>query len=82
MKGGIIIALWTIKALEAAGYDERPIRVCFCSDEEGGDFHDPAIAQFRRWGEGCCAGHQRRRALRHGTGCAGFERQSRFERCR
>lgn len=38
MKGGIIIALWTIKALEAAGYDERPIRVCFCSDEEGGDF--------------------------------------------
>ena len=28
MKGGIIIALWTIKALEAAGYDERPIRVC------------------------------------------------------
>ena len=53
MKGGIIIALWTIKALEAAGYDERPIRVCFCSDEEGGDFHDPAIAQFRRWGEGC-----------------------------
>ena len=56
MKGGIIISLYVIKALEAAGYDERPIRICFCSDEEGGDFHDPAIAQFRRWGEGCAAG--------------------------
>lgn len=71
MKGGIIIALWTIKALEAAGYDERPIRVCFCSDEEGGDFHDPAIAQFRRWGEGCCAGFNMETAPVDNSLCVG-----------
>ena len=71
MKGGIIVALWTIKALEAAGYDERPIRVCFCSDEEGGDFHDPAIAQFRRWGEGCCAGFNMETAPVDNSLCVG-----------
>lgn len=34
MKGGIIITLYVIKALEAAGYKDRPIRICFCGDEK------------------------------------------------
>lgn len=34
MKGGIVIALYAIKALNALGYDERPIKVLFAGDEE------------------------------------------------
>ncbi len=35
MRGGIIVALYAIKALNAVGYDARPIKICFVSDEEG-----------------------------------------------
>lgn len=35
MKGGIIIALYVVKALNALGYDERPIKFCFAGEEEG-----------------------------------------------
>ena len=34
MKGGILIALTTVKALNRIGYDERPIKFCFSGDEE------------------------------------------------
>ncbi len=34
MKGGIVIALYVIKALAAIGYDKHPIKICFVSDEE------------------------------------------------
>ena len=56
MKGGIIIALWTIKALESTGYNERPIRVCWCSDEEGGTDHGPVSKLITEWTSGCIAG--------------------------
>lgn len=38
MKGGIIIALFVIKALNHIGYDERPIKILFAGDEECGHF--------------------------------------------
>ena len=56
MKGGIIITLWTIKALESAGYQDRPIRICFCSDEEGGPDHGPVEKLITQWTSGCIAG--------------------------
>ena len=56
MKGGIIITLYVIKALEAAGYKDRPIRICFCGDEEAGKFHAYACEQFQKWADGCIAG--------------------------
>lgn len=56
MKGGIIITLWTIKALESIGYQDRPIRICFCGDEEGGSDHGPVAEIFRNWTDGCIAG--------------------------
>lgn len=56
MKGGIIIALYVIKALESIGYKERPIRIVFCGDEEGGAHHFDAGSILRRSAEGCkCA---------------------------
>ena len=56
MKGGIIITLWTIKALEHIGFKDRPIRICFCGDEEGGSDHGPVTEIFRTWTDGCIAG--------------------------
>lgn len=34
MKGGIIIALYTVKALNHIGYDKRPLKILFAGDEE------------------------------------------------
>ncbi len=36
MKGGIIISLYVIKALNKIGYKERPIKIVFSGDEEIG----------------------------------------------
>lgn len=36
MKGGIIIALYIVKALNAVGYDDRPLKIAFSGDEEIG----------------------------------------------
>lgn len=57
MKGGIIITLYVIKALEAAGYQERPIRIVFCGDEEGGPHHaESATPYIMEMATGCvCA---------------------------
>ncbi len=53
MKGGIIITLYVIKALEAAGYNERPIRIVFCGDEEGGAHHTAAAEIMKEMATGC-----------------------------
>ncbi len=53
MKGGIIITLYVIKALEAAGYAGRPIRILFCGDEEGGLYHNDIVPLMRQMAEGC-----------------------------
>lgn len=36
MKGGIVIALYVAKALNEAGYDDRPLKIAFSGDEEIG----------------------------------------------
>lgn len=36
MKGGIVISLYVIKALNKIGYNERPIKIVFSGDEETG----------------------------------------------
>lgn len=38
MKGGIVISLLTIKALNSIGYDKRPIKIIFSGDEECGHY--------------------------------------------
>lgn len=35
MKGGILISLYVVKALNAVGYTERPIKILYAPDEEG-----------------------------------------------
>ena len=36
MKGGLVCALYALRALMEAGYEERPVRIAFTGDEEGG----------------------------------------------
>lgn len=36
MKGGVVLSIWVAKALEAAGYRERPLRFLYVGDEENG----------------------------------------------
>ncbi len=56
MKGGIIIALFVAKALNAAGYSERPIKIAFSGDEEIGHDHSSGadILQEAVRGGACC----------------------------
>ncbi len=57
MKGGIVIALYVIRALNAIGWAERPLKICFVSDEESCHEHnDKAGETLMREAEGClCA---------------------------
>ena len=36
MKGGIVMSIWIVKALQALGWHERPVKLVFVGDEENG----------------------------------------------
>ena len=55
MKGGCVIALYAIKALAAAGYDARPIRLLLSGDEETGHEQSESGHLFMDVGAGCAA---------------------------
>lgn len=40
MKGGVVISLYVVKALNSAGYQERPIKIAYSGDEEIGHAQD------------------------------------------
>lgn len=42
MKGGIVVALYAMKALEAAGYNARPLKMILAGDEEVGHMNSNA----------------------------------------
>lgn len=46
MKGGIVIALYAIKALNSIGYNDRPIKLIISGDEETGHSKNPEGAQL------------------------------------
>lgn len=55
MKGGIIIALYAAMALEAAGFKDRPVKIAFAGDEEGGRWHPFAAKVMAEYARGCAA---------------------------
>jgi glutamate carboxypeptidase len=55
MKGGVVILLYALKALRAAGYADRPIRVVLAGDEEVAHQASDAAAVFQRELAGCVA---------------------------
>ncbi len=56
MKGGIVIALFVVKALNAAGYKDRPLKIAFSGDEEIGHYRSDGAGILQRAAEGgACA---------------------------
>lgn len=55
MKGGIVVLLYVLKALKAAGYIARPLKVILAGDEEVGHQHSEATQVFRQEAAGCIA---------------------------
>lgn len=53
MKAGLVIAVFVLRALEAAGYEKRPIRVVFAGDEETGHRNSTAADEIRKISAGC-----------------------------
>ena len=64
MKGGLVCALYAMRALMEAGYEARPIRIAFTGDEEGG--HQYTCQQSREFFETAAKGC--RAALNFETG--------------
>lgn len=55
MKGGVVILLYAIKALAAAGFESRPIKVVLAGDEEIGHAGSTADQVFQRELAACVA---------------------------
>lgn len=55
MKGGIVAFLYAIKALNAANFTERPIKVLIAGDEETGHFLSNTAETFVKEAAGCLA---------------------------
>lgn len=57
MKGGLVCALYAMRALMEAGYEDRPIRIAFTGDEEGGHQYtcERSRAFFEDGAKGCRA---------------------------
>ena len=55
MKGGLVIALYALKALAAAGGCDRPVRVIFLGDEETGHAGSMAAERIRELARGAVA---------------------------
>lgn len=56
MKGGIVVAIWTIKALQAIGWSGRPVKILLAGDEDKGHFgaDSPAMLTALAKGALCC----------------------------
>lgn len=55
MKGGIVAFLFAIMALNAAGYNKRPLKVVLAGDEEIGHVNSDAAQHIVRLARGCVA---------------------------
>ena len=55
MKGGVVILLYAVKALQAAGYDSRPLKVILAGDEEVAHMHSNAAEIIQKEAKGCVA---------------------------
>ena len=71
MKGGIVIAAYVIKALESIGYKDRPIKICFCGDEEAGKNHLYTAEVIKEAAKGCKVAFNMETGLPNNAVCTG-----------
>lgn len=70
MKGGIVIALYTAKALNHIGYQDRPIKIAFSGDEEIGHHNSNGGKILMDAARGaCCAFNMETGLLNHAVCC-------------
>lgn len=55
MKAGLVMAVFVLRALEASGYEKRPLRIVFAGDEETGHRNSTAADEIRKICTGCGA---------------------------
>ena len=71
MKGGIVIAIYVVKALNAIGFKDRPIRLIFCGDEEIGHPKSTAGQLFQSESKGCACAFNLETGLVDNSLCVG-----------
>lgn len=77
MKGGIVIALFVVKALGAAGYKDRPLKIVFSGDEEIGHYKSSGAEVLLEATKGGACAFNLETALLNNTLCYG--RKGRLE---
>lgn len=55
MKGGVVTAFYAVKALNQAGFSDRPIKIVLAGDEEIGHIHSNMVEVFQQEAKGCKA---------------------------
>ena len=82
MKGGLVIALYTIRALNAAGYDKRPFKFVISGDEENGHVNSRSAEVIRSESKGGAAafvgetGYLDNKIIIQRKGCGRFRLES------
>ena len=71
MKGGVVIALYVVKALNRAGYRERPLKIIFSGNEEKGHINSTGAQVFLEEGKGCLFAFNMETGLADGCLCVG-----------
>ena len=78
MKGGIVIALYVIKALNSIGYSERPLKIIFSGDEETGHRGSKGADVFLEEGKGGICAFNLETGLVDNSLCVGRKTAVRF----
>jgi glutamate carboxypeptidase len=71
MKGGIVIALYVIKALNHIGYDERPLKIVLSGDEEIGHLNSTGAEIIMREAKGAVCAFNMETGLLNNDLCIG-----------
>lgn len=48
MKGGIVMAVYALRALNAIGWKERPVKIVFCGDEENWHLYSKTVERIQK----------------------------------
>ena len=78
MKGGIVIAIFVLRALKATGLLRRPVKFLFSGDEEACHNSSHGGAVFQQEAEGCCAAFNMETGLPGNRLCVGRRGVCRF----
>lgn len=71
MKGGIVITLYIVKALNKIGYKEHPIKIIFSGDEESGHYSSEGAALLQKEAAGGLAAFHMITGLEDNCLCTG-----------